>query len=136
MKKMLGLSVIMAAALLAGCASIVSKSQYPVSISSTPSGAAFTIKDRTDRVIHQAVTPCTVMLPASANFFTAANYTLQFEKAGYQTSTERVYADLDPWYIGNFFPFLWPGFFIDAATGAMWKMDLPVHSNLQPASGK
>ena len=50
--------------LSSGCASILSKSTYPVSITSEPSGADFTIYNKDGQEIHVGHTPATVDLEA------------------------------------------------------------------------
>ncbi len=61
-----------------GCASIVSKSQYPVTINSNPGGATVTVKNKRGLVIHTATTPATISLAAGAGFFSPARYALEF----------------------------------------------------------
>lgn len=70
MKKLGKLSTLVAAAILStGCATIVSDSDYPVSIQSNPSGASFVIKNRKGNVITSGITPQVVLLKAGAGYF-------------------------------------------------------------------
>ncbi|MDP2227719.1 MAG: SHOCT domain-containing protein [Moraxellaceae bacterium] len=116
---------------VSGCASIVSKSQYPVTISSTPSGATVVIKNKSGAEIHKAQTPTTITLNASSGFFSAAQYSMEFQKDGYQNSTATTQAGIDGWYIANIlFGGLLGLLIIDPATGAMWKLDESVTSSL------
>lgn len=122
MKKALTLSAA-AAILLSGCASIVSDSQYPVSIQSSPSQAKFEVKDSTNRVVHTGVTPMTVTLDAGDGFFKKANYTVDFTAKNGKKSTQTVSPTLDPWYFGNIlFGGLIGLVIVDPATGAMYKL--------------
>jgi len=121
-------------ALMTGCASIVSKSDWPVTITSAPSGAMVTVKNNQGIKIHKATTPTTVVLKSSAGYFAAAKYTLSFEKPGYGDSVAFLDARLNPWYMGNLL-FFGGDFFIgmlviDPATGAMWKLDDMVMGSL------
>ena len=73
--------------LLTCCASIVSKSNWPVTLSSNPIGAQVMVTNRQGVSIHSATTPSTVTLASDAGFFRRAQYTLTFTKPGYPTHT-------------------------------------------------
>jgi len=111
-------------ALVAGCASIVSKSAYPVTISSKPPGANITIVNRSRETVFNGKTPTTVTLKAGAGYFKGENYTVTFEKEGYATHTAQIERGLDGWYIaGNLlFGGLIGWLIVDPATGAMWTL--------------
>jgi hypothetical protein len=118
-------------AMTTGCASIVSKSQYPVTINSNPSGATVTIKNKRGVDVQKATTPATVTLAASAGFFSPASYSFQFEKDGCFPASTSLSAGMDGWYIGNIlFGGLIGILIVDPATGAMWKLDDTVYGNL------
>lgn len=114
------------------CCSIVSKSDYPVTVTSTSPSVPFTIQNQKGETIHSATTPATVYLDASTGYFKKAKYTFNFKK-GNKTETRNLDASLDPWYAGNL---LWGassviGFIIvDPATGAMYKLDDKVQTSL------
>ena len=117
-----------------GCASIVSKSQYPVTINSNPSGAAFTVKDEGGTAIHNGTTPETMTLSASKGFFRPASYSFEFNKDGDGPDTVSMSAGLDGWYIGNLvFGGLIGFLIVDPATGAMWRLDDHVYGNVSAA---
>ena len=117
--------------LFTSCASIVSKSQCPVAITSNPSGAKFTVKNKAGEPIHQGVTPCTVTLPASAGYFQPANYSLEFTKKGSATQTVEIKAGINGWYFGNIvFGGLIGIVIVDPLTGAMWRLDDTANANL------
>jgi hypothetical protein len=126
MKKIvyLFLPVVLAIAVLVGCASIVSKSEYPVSISSQPQGADITIVNRSKEAVYSGKTPTTVTLTAKAGFFKGENYTVTFKKEGYALHTAQIERGVDGWYIaGNILIGGLIGWFIvDPATGAMWTL--------------
>lgn len=117
--------------LCVGCASIVSKSQYPVTINSSPGESTVTVKNKNGMEIHKAVTPTTVILSASAGFFSPASYTFDFRKEGYYSSSASMSASVDGWYIANIlFGGLIGWIIVDPATGAMWKLDEAIVGNL------
>jgi uncharacterized protein YceK len=55
--------------LLTGCASIVSKSSWPITINSSPSEAKISIKDKKGIEIYTGNTPATLKLKSGAGFF-------------------------------------------------------------------
>ena len=119
--------------LLANCATIVSKSQYPVSVSSNPAGATVKVKDSKGEVIHQGTTPTLVTLKSSAGYFKPAKYQFEFSRKGQPAKTVEVTAGLNNWYFGNvIFGGLIGLVFVDPATGAMWHLDEKVEANLTP----
>ena len=119
------ISLFFAIAFLAGCASIVSKSDYPVSISSQPNEAEISIKNRAGENVFVGKTPTTINLKAGAGFFRGENYTVIFKKEGYTTHTAEIKRGIDGWYIaGNLiFGGLVGWLIVDPATGAMWTLE-------------
>jgi hypothetical protein len=113
-----------AALILSSCASIVSKSSYPISINSSPSEAKITIKDKKGIEIYTGTTPATLKLKAGAGFFSKARYQVTFEKQGYDKKVVPIEFKLDGWYFGNL---LFGGpiglLIVDPATGAMFKLE-------------
>lgn len=119
-----------AALTLSGCASIISDSQYPVSFTSQPAGATFTVRNESGAVVHQGVTPGTVTLRSGDGYFSGAHYTVAFTKDGYESQTNTVSPSVDGWYVANIlFGGLIGLLIIDPATGAMYK--LPESSSAQ-----
>ena len=122
------------------CASIVSKSNYPITISSAPSEAKIVIKDKKDVEIYSGQTPASLKLKAGSGFFGKAHYQVTFTKDGYQSKTVPIVFKLDGWYFGNILIGGLIGMLIvDPATGAMYKLDteyvnetlLPVTASLE-----
>lgn len=112
--------------LLMGCATIVSKSTYPVSINTTPPGAQVVISDIDENEIHRLVTPATIHLPSKRGYFRKQVYYLEYEKEGYKSTRRSLPAQLDPWYYGNVLIGGLIGFLIiDPLTGSMWKIKDP-----------
>lgn len=110
--------------LFSSCASIVSKSTYPLSINSSPSNAKVGITDKKGKEIYLGNTPATVKLKAGAGFFSKAEYQVKFSSLGYDDKIVPITFKLDGWYFGNL---LLGGvlgmLIIDPATGAMWKIE-------------
>tara|TARA_R110000868_G_scaffold17708_2_gene77443 strand:- start:129 stop:632 length:504 start_codon:yes stop_codon:yes gene_type:complete len=105
------------------CASILSKSSYPISIRSTPSLAKVSVTDKKGFVIYQGNTPATLYLDAGNGYFSRAKYQVKIELAGYEDRIVPVHFKIDGWYWGNLLFGGAIGFLIvDPATGAMYKL--------------
>lgn len=122
--KSLVFSTLLAGSLALGsCASIVSRSHYPVAISSAPAGATVTVLDRGGKEIFSGTTPAALELKSSAGFFQRAKYTVTFKKPGFDTKTMALEANVNGWYFGNLLFGGWIGMLIvDPATGAMYRI--------------
>ncbi|ADY11910.1 PEGA domain-containing protein [Sphaerochaeta globosa] len=117
---------------LTGCATVVSDSTYPVTITSEPQGAKITITDSANRVVYVGSTPASVSLEAGSGFFSKASYTIKFEKAGFEPSLYTLTSTIDGWYWGNLLVGGVLGMvIIDPMTGAMWKLDPTVFVELE-----
>ena len=115
------------------CATIVSKSKYPVSIDSTPKGADVTITNRRGDQIFSGKTPTIVKLKSGAGFFTNAKYAIKISKDGFTTKTVELRATLNGWYLGNLvFGGLVGLLIVDPVSGAMYKLkQLDVNETLE-----
>lgn len=110
--------------ILTGCASIVSKSNYPISINSTPTGAKIAVEDKKGILVYSGNTPATFKLQAGAGYFSRASYKVTFTMPGYDTKIVPIEFKFDGWYVGNIvFGGLIGLLIVDPATGAMWKLD-------------
>lgn len=115
---------------ISGCASIVSTSEYPVKIDSSVSGATVSIKDKYGAEVQKVTTPAMITL-SSGGGWKSASYMFEFEKEGYESSTESIVAEINPWYMGNIiFGGLVGMILVDPATGAMWKLKDHVHAQM------
>ena len=118
---------------MTACASIVSKSQYPVTVSSNPPGANFTVKKASGLAMSTGVTPATLILNSSNGYFQPAKYLVEFTRKG-STQSITLNASINGWYFGNL---LFGGIIglliVDPATGAMWKMDENIVSTFNQA---
>jgi hypothetical protein len=121
--------------LFTSCASIVSKSSYPISINSAPSEAQIVIKDKKGIEIFSGQTPATLKLKSGSGFFGKARYEVTFNKSGYQTKTVPIEFKLNGWYFGNLlFGGVLGMLIIDPATGAMYKIETEfLNETLLPA---
>ena len=108
--------------LLSNCASIVSKSSWPVSIKSKNPGVEFNIKKSDGTIISSGKTPQLVTLSSHGGYFKAASYTIETKKAGKVVGSTQITATLNNWYFGNI---LFGGIigmvFVDPVTGAMYR---------------
>uniref|UniRef100_A0A831UEG7 Lipoprotein n=1 Tax=Geobacter metallireducens TaxID=28232 RepID=A0A831UEG7_GEOME len=109
---------------LSGCASIVSKSSWPVNVQSNPSGAKCVVSKEGGFPLHTGETPMTITLDSSSGFFQTAKYTITCNKEGYEKSSSQISSHLNGWYLGNIvFGGLIGLLIVDPATGAMYKLD-------------
>lgn len=121
------------AMLMTGCASIVSDSQYPVAVSSTPDHAEFTVRNEDGITVAGGMTPSTVMLKSGAGFFNGETYIVEFRKDGYSSRIVTLDSSMDGWYFGNLlFGGLVGLFVVDPLTGAMWKLPTTAYADLAP----
>lgn len=131
MKKLISTVTVAAAVTMSGCASIISDSNYPVTINSSPNGANFTVTNEQGFDVHSGKTPSTVTLQAGDGYFSKASYTVKLYKDGYEAKEFTVTPTLDGWYIANIlFGGLIGMLVVDPATGAMWKLPQQVNNSL------
>ena len=105
----------------AGCASIVSKSTYPIRISSNEDNTTVTITQN-GSAVQVLSTPGTAYLAAGNGYFSPSEYMLEFKKDGFESEVRYCRASLDPWYVGNIlFGGLIGMLLVDPMTGAMWR---------------
>ncbi|MBN2167240.1 MAG: hypothetical protein JW717_13270 [Marinilabiliaceae bacterium] len=108
--------------IISGCASIVSKSVYPISINSNPPGAKISINNKKGNIVYSGQTPSTVNLSAKSGFFNSEKYSVLFTMDNYDLETVPIEFNIDGWYFGNIFLGGLIGMLIvDPATGAMWS---------------
>ncbi|MCQ4288746.1 hypothetical protein NA647_15050 [Pseudomonas stutzeri] len=118
---------------LTGCSSIVSESNYPVSVQSSPAGASYEITNETGMVVSSGVTPGQVTLKAGAGYFDGELYRITYKKDGYEDQISMLDSELDNWYWGNIiFGGLIGMLIVDPATGAMYKLPSSAHGTLAP----
>lgn len=110
---------------LSGCASIVSHSDWPVLIRSTPDQADITISDvKEGKDVFKGKTPTTVTLTSKGGYFRGKTYMVEVSKEGFEKKTIQIESQMNGWYIGNLLFGGLIGFLIvDPLTGAMWTLD-------------
>lgn len=109
----------------AGCATIVSHSNWPISISSDPEQADVSITDvKKNKKLLEGKTPMTVTLSSYGGYFAGKAYMIEVSKDGFETKTAEIKSELNPWFLGNIiFGGLIGILIVDPLTGAMWKLD-------------
>lgn len=116
------------ALLMSNCATIVSKSVYPLRIDTNPEDAKITITNRFNLNIFEGKAPASLMLNASSGFFQPEMYTIKIEKDGYAPRTISIKAEMDGWFCGNILAGGLIGIVIDAASGAMYKIEPNIYN--------
>lgn len=123
---------------ISGCATIVSKSSYPVTLNSMPSGASFVITGKSGETVFNGRTPSTVTLKSGSGYFRKASYTVKFSSAGYGEREYPIEFKLNGWYFGNIiFGGVIGMLIVDPATGAMWSLPKSfssIYARLSPST--
>jgi len=113
--------VVCGALLLSGCASIVSKSEWPVRFHSNRGAVQFEILNESHEVVATGTTPQVLVLPASNGYFDGMDYRVRY------AGRERfLTADVNFWTLGNLLiPYLgYVGIlFVDPLTGCFYRLD-------------
>lgn len=121
---------------LTGCASIVSKSSWPVTIQSTPTSARCVVTNNKGIAIHSGETPMIITLDSGNGFFSKGKYFISCSKDGFDLGHSELSAHMNGWYWGNIV-FGGAGLvgilFVDPVTGAMWRMDDTLMVPLSPS---
>ena len=124
MKMKLSILALTSVVFFGSCASIVSKSNWPITINSTPADATITITDKNGIQVYSGNTPANLKLKSGSGFFGKASYQVKFEKEGYATKMIPVNFKVNGWYFGNILLGGIIGMLIvDPATGAMYKLE-------------
>ena len=112
--------------LFSNCATIVSRSSYPILVKSDPAGATVSITDKKGKEVFKGISPSTVILKSGAGYFSRAEYQVKISISGYTDQTIPVLYKLNGWYFGNLlFGGIIGMLIIDPASGAMWKLETP-----------
>lgn len=124
MKKLAMLLFGVSAALLSGCASIISEPTQNVTITSDPAEAEVTITNKAGVVIHKGVTPQVIELKKSRGYFKGETYKLLVSKKGYVPQETTIDSYPNGWYIGGnlIFGGLIGWIVVDPLTGSMFTL--------------
>jgi len=116
--------IIIICAFLSGCASIVSKTSWPVSIDSKPDGVHVSITNKSGKEVFAGKTPLVTKLKSGSGFFSKESYTVVMTYKGIEKRTINLECSVNGWYFGNLLIGGLIGMLIvDPATGAMYKLD-------------
>ena len=118
------LFVIITCTFLSSCASIVSKTNWPVSIDSKPEGVHVSIINKRGIEVFTGKTPLVTRLKSGSGYFTKESYTVVMTYNGIEKRTINLECSINGWYFGNLFIGGLIGMLIvDPATGAMYRLD-------------
>ena len=122
------LTIVGLSSVLTGCASIVSHSNWPVSVTATPADAEVEITSESGAVVHKAKAPFTVTLRSGKGYFDGEKYTLKGTAPGYTGGTIILDTTVNGWYWGNLiFGGLLGFFVVDPLSGAMYRLPETIH---------
>ena len=120
------ITVLLAPALLAGCATVMGKSApESLNVRSAPDQATVVITDEAGIKIFEGKTPASLQLKKKKSYFTGKTYSVSIKKDGYAEQNVIVDMDMNAWYIGGnlIFGGIIGWLIVDPATGAMWTLD-------------
>ena len=118
------LSILLAVFFLTGCATIVSRSSWPLAVQTDPTGAKVVITNKKGIEILNKKTPAALLLKSGAGFFSKESYTITLSMDGYDTTKINLDCKINGWYFGNLLIGGVIGLLVvDPATGAMFKLD-------------
>jgi hypothetical protein len=115
------LLLIVCSGTLSGCATIVSGRKTEVTLDNSGGATYFSVLDSNNRVVDSGMTPKQVTLKTTQNWLTPAKYHVVYAS---QDGVEQynLNAGFNWWTAGNIVIGGVPGIVIDAATGALWKL--------------
>jgi hypothetical protein len=108
---------------LSSCATIVSKSNWPVTVNTNPQGMDFVVsKTSTSEFVSQGKTPQQVILKSGSGYFKPESYRFDLKKGSKTIASQEITAGFNGWYVGNIvFGGLIGLVIVDPLTGAMYK---------------
>ena len=123
-KSILAIIGIFAVVSMTGCATIVSKTEYPVTISTNAPNAHVTVRNSTTgMVIVNGKAPVTVTLKTSKGFFEPATYQCDVYDEKKKKQTRVIETQFNKWFLGNFVIGGIIGMGVDGLSGACYKFD-------------
>lgn len=137
MKLLVKATAIVTVITFAGCASIVSETDWPICVQSNPTGAKCIIDNEKGEQLYSGETPMKLHLSGSRGYFESATYTIYCWKQGYSPTKVDLSSSINGWYWGNIlFGGLVGMFMVDPVTGAMWKLKDPQVVSLVKIAGE
>ncbi len=107
-----------------GCASIVSRTKWPLTIDSKPGGVHVSIRNKKGFEVFTGYTPAVTQLKSGSGFFSKENYTVTLTHMGGEQRKINVECRVNGWYFGNIvFGGLIGLLIVDPATGAMYRLE-------------
>lgn len=129
-KKLTGMGtmamVLIAALLMASCATIIGKSSpESLNVRSSPDQAVVVITDESGTKIFEGKTPTILSLEKKKGYFSGKKYTVTLSKDGFKDRHVTVDTHVGGWYLGGnlLFGGLIGWLIVDPATGAMWTLN-------------
>lgn len=121
------LGIVATMLMLSGCATIFSKSDYPVSINSIPDQMSVVVMRSNGDTVFKGSTPATVTLGAKKGYFKGERYTIRLMRGDRAAGETTLQATIDGWYFANLLAAGVIGMLIvDPITGRMWALDTEV----------
>ena len=120
------LEIIIVLTFFTSCASIVSRSKWPLTVETNPKGAKIEIFDRYGISVYTGNTPASLYLNSGAGYFKKQIYKITINIEGYNERIIQVESHLNGWWYigGNFLIGGLIGYLVvDPLTGAMYKLD-------------
>ena len=106
-----------------GCASIVSRTKWPLAIDTKPEGVQVSIINKKGKEVFSGHTPAVTELKSGSGFFAKESYTVVLTHKNGEKRKINVECMLNGWYFGNLFIGGLIGMLIvDPATGAMYRL--------------
>lgn len=116
--------IITACTLFFSCASIVSKTNWPLAVDSKPEGVHVSITNKSRKEVFSGKTPLVTKLKSGGGFFGKESYTVAMTYNGGETRKVNVECKINGWYFGNLlFGGLIGMLIVDPATGAMYRLE-------------
>ena len=118
------LVTIIALTFFSSCASIVSRTKWPLAVDSKPEGIHVSITNKSGKEVFAGKTPVVTTLKSGSSFFGKESYTVALTYNGTETRKINVECKLNGWYFGNLLIGGLIGMLIvDPATGAMYRLE-------------
>lgn len=110
-------------ALNGGCASIVSRSKWPLAIDTKPEGVQVSIINKKGNEVFSGRTPAVTELKSGSGFFNKESYTVVLTHKNGEKRKINVECTVNGWYFGNIvFGGIIGLLIVDPATGAMYRL--------------